>query len=670
MPDDPVNIIARQSNRAIIDVIQPEPQVESVIAYRLGPRGTDGNTILSGSGAPASGLGSDGDFYLNTDNFDFYGPKTSGSWGSPTPLGAGSISWGGISGTLSDQTDLQSALDLKAAISDVTLNSATDVSGKSWVLDEDNMASDDATKLATQQSIKAYVDSAVSVGGGTWGSITGTLSDQTDLQTELDAKADASHTHAASDIISGAFADARISESSVTQHESALTITESQISDLGSYLTDITGESLDDLGNVTITSIASGEILKWNGSAWVNNTLAEAGIAASSHTHSAADITDNDLEASDTPSFNKAILTGDELYLGGQTSSDVLLQAIGPTLQIRLGDDSGVATLTCGAFSPSGTVTPGENITMSAGSGYLIRWGISSSNVGLKDNGTELQVRLADDSGFGNLRVNDVVVDGTVDGRDIATDGSKLDGIEVGADVTDTTNVDAAGATMNTDTDVSANSWVLDEDDMSSDDDTKLATQQSIKAYVDTEVAAAGGTTINNYSSIGAPQLFNPDATAVTNDTDDYILSSSNAVAFVSLNGQVLDDSEYSLVASTLTVTPDNGFNSTSDEVLVFQHVFSVSADGVITGYATKTSAYTITVSDHTIECTSGTFDVDLLSTASVSTGQEFIIKNSGTGVITVVPDGSETIDGESSIDLDQYDSVTVKSNGTNWIIV
>ena len=108
---------------------------------------------------------------------------------------------------------------------------------------------------------------------------------------------------------SGTFADAQISESSVTQYEGALTITESQISDLGSYLSDITGENLGDLADVTITAIASGEILKWNGSAWVNNTLAEAGISAVGHTHTESDITDlqayltaevNDLTASVT----------------------------------------------------------------------------------------------------------------------------------------------------------------------------------------------------------------------------------------------------------------------------------------------------------------------------------------------------------------------------------
>ena len=41
-----------------------------------------------------------------------------------------------------------------------------------------------------------------------------------------------------------------------------------------------------------------------------------------------------------------------------------------------------------------------------------------------------------------------ITVTGTVDGRDVATDGTKLDGIEANADVTDTANVTAAGALM------------------------------------------------------------------------------------------------------------------------------------------------------------------------------------------------------------------------------
>ncbi len=44
---------------------------------------------------------------------------------------------------------------------EVTLDGDTDVSGVSWVLDEDDLASDDDTKVPTQQSVKAYVDAQI-----------------------------------------------------------------------------------------------------------------------------------------------------------------------------------------------------------------------------------------------------------------------------------------------------------------------------------------------------------------------------------------------------------------------------------------------------------------------------------------------------------------------------
>ena len=65
--------------------------------------------------------------------------------------------------------------------------------------------------------------------------------------------------------------DANITQSSVTQHQAALSITESQISDLGAYLTGISGEAIGALSDVTITSASSGEVLKYNGTAWVNS---------------------------------------------------------------------------------------------------------------------------------------------------------------------------------------------------------------------------------------------------------------------------------------------------------------------------------------------------------------------------------------------------------------
>jgi len=65
----------------------------------------------------------------------------------------------------------------------------------------------------------------------------------------------------ASQITAGTFADARISQSSVTQHSGALQITESQIVDLGTYLT---SES-DTLSSVTARGATTSDALTFNG---------------------------------------------------------------------------------------------------------------------------------------------------------------------------------------------------------------------------------------------------------------------------------------------------------------------------------------------------------------------------------------------------------------------
>jgi Collagen triple helix repeat (20 copies) len=51
-----------------------------------GPAGADGKTLLNGSGAPASDLGANGDFYIDTTANAIYGPKTDAGWGTPSSL--------------------------------------------------------------------------------------------------------------------------------------------------------------------------------------------------------------------------------------------------------------------------------------------------------------------------------------------------------------------------------------------------------------------------------------------------------------------------------------------------------------------------------------------------------------------------------------------------------
>jgi len=80
--------------------------------------------------------------------------------------------------------------------------------------------------------------------------------------------------------------NANITESSVTQHQAALSITESQISDLGSYITDYTvvatdlnSISIDALSDVDTTTSTpnNGEVLQWNGANWTPASVASGG---------------------------------------------------------------------------------------------------------------------------------------------------------------------------------------------------------------------------------------------------------------------------------------------------------------------------------------------------------------------------------------------------------
>lgn len=79
----------------------------------------------------------------------------------------------------------------------------------------------------------------------------------------------------------------------------------------------------------------------------------------------------------------------------------------------------------------------------------------------------------------------DTLTDGTTNKAFLATERTKLSGIEALADVTDATNVEAAGAVMESDTSTAAMSFVIDQDSMATNSDTKVPTQQSVKAYVD-----------------------------------------------------------------------------------------------------------------------------------------------------------------------------------------
>ena len=130
----------------------------------------------------------------------------------------------------------------------------------------------------------------------------------------------------------------------------------------------------------------------------------------------------------------------------------------------------------------------------------------------------------------------------------------------------------------------------------------------------------------------------------------------SGRVSFSTTNGRQTDDPDFTFLTDTLTVTKIASTKFTG---------------GLCMAYAAKTTTYTIKTTDYTIDCTSGTFTLTLPTAVGTSgTGEVHVIKNSGTGLITINTTSSQTIDGALTQTLIQYASITVQSNNANWIII
>lgn len=86
-------------------------------------------------------------------------------------------------------------------------------------------------------------------------------------------------------------------------------------------------------------------------------------------------------------------------------------------------------------------------------------------------------------------------------------------------------------------------------------------------------------------------------------------------------------------------------------------------------GYVAKTSAYTATTADRgkLIDCTSGTFTVGLPAAASAGSGFSLAVRNGGAGTITVDPNGSEQVNGGTTITITSGSTVMLNCTGSEW---
>ena len=84
---------------------------------------------------------------------------------------------------------------------------------------------------------------------------------------------------------------------------------------------------------------------------------------------------------------------------------------------------------------------------------------------------------------------------------------------------------------------------------------------------------------------------------------------------------------------------------------------------------ATKSADYTTTANDDIVFADTGGITINLLAAASY-TNQIFVIKNLAGTSITVDPNASETIDDAATKTLNQFESIEIISDGSNWHIL
>jgi len=98
----------------------------------------------------------------------------------------------------------------------------------------------------------------------------------------------------------------------------------------------------------------------------------------------------------------------------------------------------------------------------------------------------------------------------------------------------------------------------------------------------------------------------------------------------------------------------------------------ALAALGSLAGqYVAKTGAYTVTTSDRgkVINCT-GTFTLSLPAAATAGPGFSLLVKNAGSGTITLDPSGAELVDGAATLALAAGRGVLLSCTGTAWVVL
>ena len=444
------------------------------------------------------------------------------------------------------------------------------------------------------------------------------------------------------------------------------------------FISDITGESIGDLSDVTITTATNGQVLSYNGSAWVNSAASAGSLAGLSDVTITAASTGEVLryngsvwvdatlaysDLSGTPT-NVSTFTNDAGYLTGITGesigdlSDVTITGAASGEVLRYNGSAWVDAVL--AYSDlSGTPTNVSTFTNDAG--YLT--GITGESINdLSDvtitTATNGQVLTYNGSAWVNQAsasaslagLSDVTITAAATGEVLRYNGSVwVDAVLAYSDLSGTpTNVSTFTNDAGYLTGITGESI----GDLSDVTITTASTGEVLRyngsAWVDATLA---------YSDLsGTPtnvSTFTNDAGYLTDITGESIGDLSDVTITTATNGQVLtyNGSAWINQAVSISAPTVTAQNSTA--------TLSTPSAGIIEEVYTVNSASAVTLT--------------LVSAATVGEGFKYQIKRLGAGSVTVDPASTEYIDhsGQTTFSIGaQYDSITLISDGTNWLLI
>ncbi len=260
----------------------------------------------------------------------------------------------------------------------------------------------------------------------------------------------------------------------------------------------------------------------------------------------------------------------------------------------------------------------------------------------------------------GNVVVTgSITTTGTVNGRNIATDGTKLDTIETGADVTDSVNVKSSieGMSLTNVSALNANDRFLYLDNTSGLLETaalqhmlfsstgfsappSVTFDTSVDRLLMYDVSGSRLGAVGNPTALASPILSNSGLTTVSPSTSDLIL---------------IQDASDSNNLKRVTVSNVNAL---------------VNAGAV--NYSAQTGNYTILSSNSIIELTSGAVANATFTLPAVSgnTGLTLRIINSSSFNLTVDGNSTELINFSETIQVAPSGSLRLVCNGTKWLIL